>query len=260
MPGIATHLVVRAVDSRVLTPTVGTRRRLARALVRVGDPYRLLAFGAADTHVHILLLGAEQPAAGVHALALALRAAVGLPVPLDRTRTTLVVDQGHLSRTFLYVLGQAAHHGVAFDPFREATSLPELLGLRPGGEGLIRRVRAALPRLGRAHLLDSLGVAALEPDLLLDHVLDAGCAAAGVDRFDGRSARVVAARHAALALLAPRIGAAAAAAVLGVDPRSARRARATPADPEWTRAVGLQMGLRSAWAAANLRRSPAPPA
>lgn len=43
-----------------------------------------------------------------------------------------VVDQGHLVHTFRYVLDQAHHHGIDDDPWLEGTSLPELVGLRPG--------------------------------------------------------------------------------------------------------------------------------
>ncbi len=245
MPGIAAHLVFRAVDSRVLAPTVGARRRLARALVQVGNAYGLLAFGAADTHVHVLLLGSAAPGPGAHALALAVRHATGLPVPMERTRILPVDDQIHLGRAFFYTLGQAAHHGVGFDPLREATSLPDLLGLRPGGHDVIARVRAALPRVGRDQLLASLGVPHLNPTLLLDHVHEAACAAAGTVDLAGRTPRILAARRAALALTTAQLTTRAAATRFGLAPRSARRDRASPADPAWIRAVGLQMGLRA---------------
>jgi len=243
--GIATHLIFRACDSRVLAPSIVARRALARAFVEAGARHRLFVFGAADTHVHAVVLhppGRDGVAA--HALALALRGAVGLEVPLQRTARFPVTDQRHLAHVFTYVLNQARHHGVDTDPWLEATALPELLGLRPGGDAIRATVGEHLPRLGPLQLTALYGRRDLEPVLAVDHLVEATAAAAAAD-LRTRDPRVLLARRAALYWALPALGPRRAAATLGVPPRTVRWSAARPADPGWVRAVGLQMALRA---------------
>ena len=75
---------------------------------------------------------------------------------------TDVRDQWHLSSTFFYVLDQRDHHAVGGDFFHEATSLPDLLGMRKLGAHTRQLVRERLPPM-RLDLLPILGVPELEP-------------------------------------------------------------------------------------------------
>ena len=47
------HIMLRLDDSRVIAPVVEDRRAMARAVLKAGRPFRLLAFRAADTHLHL---------------------------------------------------------------------------------------------------------------------------------------------------------------------------------------------------------------
>ncbi len=125
------QVVLRAKGGRVLAPTDGARRGLVGALLCVGRDKGIFGVGTADTHAHALLAGDKaQVGRFVHDAKLALSAT--LELDMGECRVTEVRDIWHAEQVLAYVHRQDAHHGVASDPCREATTLPDLLGLRWG--------------------------------------------------------------------------------------------------------------------------------
>lgn len=240
---LAWQIVLRAADSRVLAPSIGERRVLARTVLRIGMPRGLLAFGAADTHLHVLVLG-DRATAGrtAQAIGAALTWGKGREVGSSPAAVSEVRDQWHLESTFHYVLGQGMHHGVGTDPLLEATSLPDLLGLRVIAPGLISRVREILPRTSRERLLGHLGVAELGPAVDLPLLLESAAAVVCLPDLNGCGRDAIAARRAALHVAGPHFGR----DLLGESERTERRLRSGTVDPTLLSAVKLQMGLRAA--------------
>ncbi len=238
------QVVFRAEDDRILAPDVGRRRAWSRALLEHGGPHGLFGFGLGDTHGHAVL-ACERPAVSrfIHDLRSSLRSRLGVRLVDPSVRS--IDDTWHAENALGYVHRQDVHHGVGADPFREGTSLPDLLGLRPRGLWLAERVRALLPRVKRTDLLAHWGIEGLEPAFCLRQLADAGAAAIAVSRLGGRGADVVQARRACVAAAPRDLSAADLAAALGVATRTVRHCRGEPADPTLVRAVRLQMGLRA---------------
>ena len=116
--------------------------------------------------------------------------------------------------------------------------LPDLLGLRLLGGDVAGRVREHLPRVGRARLVDLLGVGALRAGT--DPALAAEAAAAAIGHEDarGKSPVAVAARRALLVYLTD-LG-----APHALGRRAAWRLRRSPPDSRIVRAIALQVGFR----------------
>jgi hypothetical protein len=246
------HVIQRLEDDRVLVRDSAARRVYAATVLRLGKEAGLFCFGLPDNHSHVGL-ECDRATAGRFAqrLGTALRKRLDLPVPFAPARLRKIRDQGHLTNAFGYIAAQAAHHGVDADPWLEATVVPDLLGLRVIGSYVLPRVRALLPRLRREHLLAKLGVGLLERGHDLKDLADAAAAIIAQPTLVGRTVRVLAARHAAIAV-ARAEGATAAriAELLGRSPRSVRRSMRKDAKAAYVRAVGLQLGLRAIRAAA----------
>lgn len=235
---IATHVVLRLTDDRVVASDVGARRRLARVVQRVGGPRGLLVFRAADTHVHLLVQGDSTRFS--QAVASALRQVLELPVGFAPARRTPVTTQSHLVNTLHYILRQESRHGLDADAMHEASSLPDLLGFRLGGEDSVARVRALLPRLRGEELRAHLGGLALDEGERVEHLAEAVGAALLVERPGPAERRVAVAAAAG-------VPSEVLAAALGVDRRTVQRLRApaSEAAPTAVRAVRRQMGLRA---------------
>ena len=256
MPALGHHIMIRSDDDRVLAPSPALRRALARTLYRVAEGFPLLAFGAADNHLHLEAL-CDRASAGdlAHRVMCSLRWALELSSLFASVRIKRLEDQGHLRSTFHYTLNQRNHHGVQSDPFLDASSLPELLGMRLLPTDSVQLVREHIPRLQRGGLLRHLGCDRLYPatDEQLRALVDAGrhdllrdgaAGAVGLGELEGRAPVVVVARTALVQLLAgcctPRqIGE----AVERTD-SVIRRTRARPPLPGLQRAVRLQLALR----------------
>ncbi len=257
MSELGFHMMFRADDDRVLAPRPELRRALAVSIYRVAAPFPLLAFGAADTHLHLEALCERKAATDLaHRVMCSLRWSLGLTVPFRPVRMKRLDDQHHLVATFHYVLKQRNRHGVATDPCLDASSLPELLGMRVISSDTLRRVREHIPRLRRDELLAHLGPAALEPagDDLLQHLIamgrgdllrDAAAGAAGLPDLTGNRPRVVAARAALVRLLSRCCPARAVAEVVGCASPTIRRLRTTPRDERLERALRLQAAMRT---------------
>ena len=150
-------------------------------------------------------------------------------------------------------------------PYLDASSLPELLGLRILPTDSISRVRERVARLGRDRLLEHLGSESLEPanatvigELLeagrADLLRDAACGALGLPGLDGQTALVVQARNALVKVLAVACATAQTAAVVGRAPSQVRHLRSLTSPLHLERAVRLQIALR----AGSFLRGPLP--
>ena len=253
MTPVGHHLILRLRDDRVLAPDTRARRRLARSVLAVAADFELLAFRAADSHLH-LEAACDRARAGELArrLAIALhRRLAAAAVGFERARIQPIRGQHHLENTFHYILGQERHHGLRSDPLAESSNLPDLLGLRLLGAHTIPRVRALLPCVRRGDLLAHLSLDAIPetPGSAAD-LVDAAAAAAGLPDLEGRSREIADARAAAALAASGSLATGALAELLGVDARTIRRLRARPVDERLVGAVRLQLGLRAARAEA----------
>lgn len=248
MDALAQHLVLRLRDNRVIVPTVADRRYLARAIFERAREYALLAFRAADTHIH-LAAACSRLAAGQLARRIeisstrTLRLAVGFaPAHIEPMRT-----QRHLRNTFFYILRQHQHHGIDTDPFHEGSNLPDLLGLRRIGVYSAENVRALLPRVRRADLLEVLGVATLDrpAELTLERLAAATAAAAALPDLSGCAAETNAARRAAIALAGRTFSSIQLSRALCTSRSTVNRMRHQPPCDQLVQAIRLQHRLRA---------------
>lgn len=236
------HVVFRAVDDRVLAPDPGRRRAFAALHRRIGRAHGLFAYGFADTHSHSGLEGGRGDLAGfIHDFRLAAPACLGFG--LSSPSVTPIRDMWHAENVLRYIHRQDIRHATFVDTFREATSLPDLLGLRPDGAWLADRVRAILPRLSRTDLLRHWGLDELVEAFDLSLLNEAGAAAAGVAALVGNPAPIVRARRACVHA-AEGVSAADVARVLDISARVVRKHRSLPVDSRMVRAVRLQIGVR----------------
>ncbi len=249
------HVTLRLSDDRVIAPDPADRRRLARVIAGAARPFRLLAFAAADNHIHL-----ETAEPRDLSLELARRVAIGLrqtlriDVPFEPARARPIVDQRHGYAAFHYLFRQERHHRTQLDPHFDGSSLPDLLGMRQIGLACRRDVAKLLPRVTREQLLDHLGVPHLDhAPMDLTDLADAAAAAFGLVSLSDRSATTRRARLAAVAVAETHVPFERLAPLLGMDPRSLRRIRARAAnDPARAptsadvQAVLLQARLRGA--------------
>ncbi|MBM4369353.1 MAG: hypothetical protein FJ102_24280 [Deltaproteobacteria bacterium] len=245
---LALQFVYRRQDSAPLAEDDGDRRSLIAAMLAAGRENGLVVAGAADTHAHAVARGAKRPDRLAAATQYRVCTARGDGARLEPTRVTAVRDQWHLQNTFFYVLKQAQHHAVGGDPRFEATTLPDMLGLRVIAPWLPARVHAALPRLSRHQLLEILGVDELVPGFDIATLADAAAAAVATRDLSRRTPLVVEARRAAVELGSEHLYDDELAALLGIHPRSIRKLRVRPVRLDLVRAIALQMGLRASGA------------
>lgn len=256
MPDLGSHLMFRSDDDRVFAPSTALRRELARSVYRVANGYPLASFGAADNHLHVELL-ADRATAGkfAHALMCSLHWALGLSVEFAPVRYKPLADQGHKHATLQYTLGQRNHHGVQSDPFMDACSLPELLGMRVLPTATISVVREHFPRLQRRELIRHLGMDALLPaadeqvELLVergrhDLLRDAAAGAVAAPSLDGRRSEVAAARATLAQVLRSVCRPAVIGEVIQRRPSQVRYLTGCPPSEPLVRAVRLQIYQR----------------
>jgi hypothetical protein len=260
MKALASHIMCRLRDGRVIASSVEQRRIVARSVIERTRGEPLLDFGMPDTHLHALIGpgGSVAPDELARRIQISLTRALALEVGFDRAAVKPIANQWHLARCFDYVLRQQQRHGVDVDPLHEASSLPDLLGLRPLGRPTAATVMRLLPRVTRAQLLGYLGVERLEPAPADDGLLcdlealrDAAAAAIAVPRLEGSSREVRSAERALIALLAPWQRQSAVAALLRVDRSTVRRLQRLAVDDALLTAIRLQLALRRAKAAAR---------
>ncbi len=246
MPMLGNHLIFRLTNNQVIASSTEAQRRLARTTLRSGEPYELLAFRAADNHLHVET-GSSRRAAGEFArrLQIALRRVLGLAVGFEPLRIIPIYTQRHLLNVFGYVLGQEAHHDLCLDPLHEASNLPDLLGMRVTGSYTAANVRARLPRVKAADLWTHIDRREQSSGKLrLDRLADAAAGAVCLPDLSGRNAEAVAARRAAVQVGSLITSVSETARGLGIGARWARRLNKQPAPPQLLRAVTLQLELR----------------
>jgi hypothetical protein len=286
MPALAYHITIRLQDDRAITQTVGDRRKLSALVYLGGSRHGLLGFRVADTHAH-LLFRCDRKVAGqsVRAIEVAIQHSLRPGAGFEPARIREVRDQHHLRSSLRYLFRQEQHHRLTLDPFHEGSSLPELIGLRSlpkstGWEQTASRVRAVVPRLRRAELVEILGesvgqsggrlslavfsqpLAGLSPGVErsaeawlagavpgdgpgVETVLrEAVSAAAGITALSERGRQASLARCAAVALLGATWSPARLAALLEISPRTLHRLRTQSAPLELVRATALQIAMR----------------
>jgi len=244
MIALAQHIMIRLADNRVIAPTVALCRNLARIVLKISKGRRLLAFRSADNHLHAATL-LDRPQAGELArrIEIGLHYNLHLPVEFEKARIKPVQSQGHLSRLFEYILDQDKHHGTERDPFHEASSLQDLLGLRVLGSDVLVNVRAYLPRVNRAQLLELLGDDLEHPIQRWEPLATSAAAAVGLPRISSCRASTRA-RRAAVHVAGKALTTIRLATDLGCTERTITRMRGLVADSRIVQAVELQLRLR----------------
>jgi len=210
----------------------------------------LLAFRAADTHLHLLVL-CDRRAAGQ--LARRIEIALTMAGEVDGAGFAAVFhpvrDGRHLTNAFWYILRQHERHELQVDVWGEASNLPDLIGLRVTGWRSAENVAAVLPRVSTRGLLDCLGLKSLGPAGEPIHlVADATAAAVCLPDLTGRGRlmrEVRVARCAAAHVVGPSIRVARLSDLLRVSQRTAHRLRRQRPNRAVTRAIRLQLGLRA---------------
>jgi REP element-mobilizing transposase RayT len=250
------HVMLRLEDDRVILRGAHERRAAARIFLRHGERCGLCAFGCADTHMHSVLRCDERTAGRfVRSVTCSLHRALRLDVPFQVSRRKPLADQHHFYASFRYAHRQERHHGCHVDPFSEASSLPDLLGLRCVPSSIGDRVKTYLPRIHDDELLQLLVCAeeAFAAPMAHDEIAAAAAAAFALEHVQGQEPDAVRARAAAVHAVGSELGNAELARALSIDPRTVQRLRARPVAATEQRAVELQLRLRSA-----LRSQPRP--
>ena len=146
---------------------------------------------------------------------------------------------------FDYIFRQQPRHGLSWDPLREASNLPDLLGLRIIGQHTATDVRSLLPRVNRAHLLALYGLTELsEASSPLEHVIPATLSALGRTTLNSRAAVTGVAWRAMMHVLEGQLTVAAMARLFGVARQTLFRRRGDDPDLRLVRAIRLQLGVR----------------
>jgi len=246
---IGFHVTIRLEDDRPIATTPASRRVVARVVLEQGEARGLLAFGAADDHLHAAL-ATDRATAGAFAryVESALVWQLGLAARFERARIRPLQDQKHAYNTFHYAHRQDSRHLLDLDRAREGTSLPDLLGLRVLDTSLIARVRAHLPRIRREDLLGQFHPDAFDVDgpLDLDVLADAAAAALALCDLHSRSPDALRARRAAVHAAGPDVSSRRLSDCLGIGQRAIQSLRKQQREPVLIQAVERQAHLRSA--------------
>jgi hypothetical protein len=246
---------MRMVHDWNLVRTTAERRAAVRSIVSLGAGERgLLAFGIADTHVHLLTAGSAARAIELaRRIKLALHRVLSLGgVSFAPTRVRAVEDMHHLSNVVAYVVGQPTKHARGLDPYFEGSALHELLGLRAFDDGALgRALHTVAPRYDPATLESLLGVNVTQPGALdFDLLTDAAAAAFASSSLRGRGASAARARCAAVHV-ARDLATAEIADLLGVKVSWVNELRRGTPPPAHVEAVRRQLRLRTAIQAAG---------
>ena len=258
---IGFHVTIRLEDDRPIATSPAALRVVARVVLEQGEERGLLAFGAADDHLHAAL-AADRASAGAFAryVESALVWQLGLAARFERARIRPLHDQKHAYNTFHYAHRQDSRHELDLDRAREGTSLPDLLGLRVLDTSLIARVRAHLPRIRREDLHRHFqpGAFDMAGPIDLDVLADAAAAALALVDLRGRSADTIRARRAAVHAAGPNVSSRWLSECLGIGVRAVQSLRTQPSEPATIRAVERQALLRSAMKPVSMAHAPTP--
>lgn len=250
------QVIFRTPEGRVLTPTVASRRKMARVIQSVGRGRGLIGFGVVDTHGHVGLVAAlQQIGAFIHDLRVSLRHQLGLEIEDPKVKP--INDAWHAVQLIAYMHRQGDHHGVDRDVFLEATSLPDLSGMRANAPWILDVVEVELPRFEGCTLPTRWGTGALSQPVALDRLADGTAAAFALPDLNGRSSEVVVARRAAVHA-AWEHNSHDVAAALCIAERTVRELRTLDSEPARIAAVRRSVSVRTA-IAANAIYTPAKP-
>lgn len=246
---IGFHVTIRLEDGRPIATVPAARRIVARVVLVQGERRGLLAYGAADSHIHAVLR-TNRAAAGAfaHYVESSLRWQLALGAPFERARVRPLHDQRHAYNAFHYAHRQDSRHALSLDDMREARSLPDLLGLRALQTSLVARVRAHLPRVGREELLGAFPAGAFDEALPVDLEVLAEAATAALALLDlhARSPDGSRARCAAVHAVGPDVSASRLSDCLEIGVRAVQSLRSRPSEPLVTLAVQKQARLMAA--------------
>ncbi len=239
--------MIRARDSRVIAPSAREQRVVAQVVLEKARDFSLLSFSVADTHLHLEnTCGAREAAELARRIELSLGRRLSIAVGFSPAYLEPIRDQKHLQNLFTYILKQDQRHGLDLDPYREASNLPDLLGMRLLGGYTTTLVRQLLPRINRKKLLEYLHVPALQPgEEPLELVVPAAEATMARVGLDGRTRELVDVRRAVVQVVGSRMAPSELAQMMGVDRRTITRLRAQPADARLVKAIRLQLALRA---------------
>lgn len=259
--GLGYHIRTHLKDNRVIASTPRQRRIAIRTVLCVGRRHGLLCAKLPDTHLH-----AENQCDNASAAAFerrvggALRQQLGTSMQFVAYERKPIRDPSHLLWSFRYTLTQDDRHELDWDPFHEASSLPDLLGARLVGEYTAINVSRALPRVKLEDLYAWLEIKPLVPIAtprpeLLEEIEAATLRAACLLELGRRSAAHLAARRAALAVIGRALSRAEAARRLGVSQATLYRDLQGRVDPKLERAIRLQLDWSARVRAEQARRS-----
>jgi hypothetical protein len=196
----------------------------------------------------------DRASAGAFALYVetALRWQLALRARFGRARIRPLHDQRHAYNTFHYAHRQDARHGVDLDLARDATSLPDLLGLRALETSIRARVRGYLPRVHRNELVGQFPSGAFDEStpIALDALAEGAAAALALPDLRGRSADASRARKAAVHAAGPDVSSERLADCLGIRIRAVQYLRKLPVECTVVRAVEQQARLHAVLRAA----------
>jgi hypothetical protein len=147
MAALAWHVMMRLKEDAVIAPSPNARRKLAHIFHWHGRGVGLLAFSAADTHLHALLFCSREDAGEfARRVEITLQSHLALHTGFASAYCKAVRDQWHLQNVFHYIHRQREHHGLGLDSQHDASSLSDFLGLRVGNEPMLRLAEEHLPR------------------------------------------------------------------------------------------------------------------
>ncbi len=249
MEHLGYHLRFRLESDRLLHCSPDQRRGLVRAVYGTTEEWPVLAWGFTGVHGHLaaLVTYAEAGELG-RRIEISLQRRHGYGSPFLKIHRKPLEDQHHVFRACLYDMKQREHHGLAADPYLEATSVPDLLGARILGAPLIARAREHLPELRRSHLLRILDIDDLrEADEWASPEELAGAAKAcfTLRSMEGLAVSVRQARHALVAVAGQDLPAPELADICCCGRRTISRLRSTPAPARHVRALRRQLDLRA---------------
>ncbi len=246
MSNLGNHVMLRLRDDRVVAPSTSALCTVARIVLRIGQSYRLIAFGTADSHIHMTSV-CDRPQAGrlARRVELAVGRQLGLDLGFSPAHIKPIEDQRHLSNAFDYNFKQQHRHGTAHDPYFDGSNLPDLLGMRINGAYTIANVRAYLPRIGPEQLLSYFGdIDLTQPFVSLQRLYEAAAAAVGRVELAGSGTDVLAAKRAAVQLASTQLSTAEISRLLNIPKRSVRRLRNEAPLKSVLTAVEYQLRLR----------------
>ena len=246
MDPLGYQLVMRLRSDRNIAATVEARRLIARTILRVACDFPLVAFRWGDTHGHAAVIcDAARAAELARRIESALKQVLELSVSFAQVELTPIRDIWHLKNVVRYILCQDTHHGIEQDRFHEASNLLDLLGIRITGAWTAVLLKAQLPRLHRADILEMVGLEDPDRDPPIDgDLLDAAAAALalpalGKDRASNR------ARVALVHLLSGKLTPGEISTRLRIPPSTLRRLRRSKPSKALMRAIRQQLVLRA---------------